>query len=79
MTQLEARRINNIAFLLPPVGPRFKSWWAHPPHAVELVLLGTSFLPVPSVTFAVTTDAKRNQVVHQIVAEPAPGVHVMDL
>ena len=60
------------------VGPRFKSWWAHPPHAVELVLLGTSFLPVPSVTFAVTTDAKRNQVVHHIVAEPAPGFHVMD-
>ncbi len=24
-----------------------------------------AFLPVPSVTFPVTTDAKRNQVVHQ--------------
>ena len=46
---------------------------------VELVLLGTSFLPAPSVTFAVTTDAKGNQIVHQIVAEPAPGFYVMDL
>ncbi len=42
-------------------------------------MLGTSFLPVPSVTFAVTTDAKRNQVVHDIVSEMAPGFHVMDL
>jgi hypothetical protein len=33
----------------------------------------------PSVTFAVTTDAKRNQVVHHIATEPAPGFHVMDL
>jgi hypothetical protein len=31
------------------------------------------------VTFAVTTDAKRNQVVRDIVTELAPGVHVMDL
>jgi hypothetical protein len=30
-------------------------------------------------TFAVTTDAKRNQIVHDIVTEPAPGFHVMDL
>ncbi len=37
------------------------------------------FLPAPSVTFAVTTDAKRNQVVHHIITEPAPGFHVMDL
>ena len=29
MTQLEARRINNIAFLKISVGPRFKSWRAH--------------------------------------------------
>jgi hypothetical protein len=43
------------------------------------ILLGTSFLPAPSVTFAVATDAKRNQVVHQIVTKPAPGVHMMDL
>ncbi len=34
---------------------------------------------VPSVTLAVTTGAKRYQVVHHIVTEPAPGVHVMDL
>jgi hypothetical protein len=26
-----------------------------------------------------TTDAKRNQVVHHIAAEPTPGFHVMDL
>ncbi len=37
------------------------------------------FLPTPSVTFAMTTDAKRDQVVHHIAAEPAPGFHVMDL
>jgi hypothetical protein len=37
------------------------------------------FLPAPSVTLAVTTDAKRNQVVHHIATEPAPGLHVMDL
>ena len=49
------------------------------PHAVELILLGTSFLPTPSVTFAVTTDAKRNQVVHHIVTTLAPKFHVMDL
>jgi hypothetical protein len=29
-------------------------------------------------TFCVTAGAKRNQVVHQITAEPAPGFHVMD-
>jgi hypothetical protein len=51
----------------------------HPSHAVELILLGTSFLPVPSVTFAMTIDAKRYQVVHQIAAEPASGFYVMDL
>jgi hypothetical protein len=76
MTQLEARRINNIAFLKTSVGSRFKSWWA---HAVEFFLLGTSFLSTPSVTFAMTTDAKRNQVVDHIAAEPTPGFHVMDL
>jgi hypothetical protein len=38
-----------------------------------------SFLPAPSVTFAVTTDAKPNQVVHHIVTIMAPGFHVMDL
>src|SRR5882762_8018785 len=37
------------------------------------------FLPAPSVTFPMTPDAKRNQVVHHIITEPAPGVHVMDL
>ena len=36
-------------------------------------------LPVPPVAFAVTCGAKRNQVVHHIVAKPAPGFHVMDL
>ncbi|SRR6266436_1646113 len=79
MTQLEAKRINNIAFLKATVGPRFKILVGFTrPTRFELVLLGTWFLPVPSVTFAVTTDAKRNQVVHHIVAEPAPGFHVMD-
>jgi hypothetical protein len=37
-----------------------------------------SFLPAPAVTLAVTTDAKRNQVVHHIVTEPAPGFYMMD-
>ena len=78
MTQLEAKRINNVAFLTTSVGPRFKSWWAHPPHAVELVLLGTSFLPASPVTFAVTTGAKRYQVVYHIGTKPAPWSHVMD-
>jgi hypothetical protein len=31
------------------------------------------------VTFAVTTDAKRNQVVHHMATELALGFHVMDL
>jgi len=31
------------------------------------------------VTFAVTTRAKRNQVDHHIINEPAPGFDVMDL
>ncbi len=37
------------------------------------------FLPAPSVTFAVTTDAKRDQVVHHIATELAPAFYVMDL
>jgi len=37
------------------------------------------FLPTPSVTFVVTTDAERNQVVHHVTTEPAPGFHVIDL
>ncbi len=36
------------------------------------------FLLAPSVTLAVTTDAKRNQVVHHIVTELAPGLHVVN-
>ena len=36
-------------------------------------------LPVPSVTFAVTTNAKRNQVMHHIATELAPAFHVMNL
>jgi hypothetical protein len=32
-----------------------------------------------SVTFAVTTDAKRNQVGHHIATELAPAFYVMDL
>ncbi len=36
-------------------------------------------LAAPSVTFAMTTDAKRNQVVHHITTEVAPGLHVMNL
>ncbi len=37
------------------------------------------FLEAPSVTFAMTTDAKRNQVVHHIATELAPAFYVMDL
>jgi len=37
------------------------------------------FLPARSVTFGVTTDAKRYQVVYHIVTELAPWFHVMDL
>ena len=37
------------------------------------------FLPAPSMTFPVTTDAKRNQVMHHIATELAPAFHVMDL
>jgi len=37
------------------------------------------FLPAPSVTLAMTTCAKRYQVLHHIVTEPAPGSHMMDL
>ena len=36
-------------------------------------------LPAPSVTFAVTTEAKRYQVLHHIVTESAPGFQVMNL
>src|SRR5882672_770680 len=46
--------------------------------AVELVLLGTSFLPASPVTFAVTTGAKRYQIVYHIGTKPAPWSHVMD-
>jgi len=46
---------------------------------VSHILLGTSILPAPSVTFAVTTDAERNQVVHHIATELAPASYVMDL
>jgi hypothetical protein len=44
-----------------------------------LALLSNIFLPAPSMTFAVTTNAKRNQVVHHIATELAPAFHVMDL
>jgi hypothetical protein len=37
------------------------------------------FLAAPAVTFAVTTDAKRDQVVHYIATELAPAFYVMDL
>ncbi len=37
------------------------------------------FLPPLSMTFAVTTDAKRNQVVHHIATELAPAFYVVDL
>jgi hypothetical protein len=37
------------------------------------------FLPALPVTLPVTTDAKRNQVVHHIAPKPAPSFHVMDL
>ena len=36
-------------------------------------------LPAPSVTFAVTIDAKRQQVVHHIAPELAPGFPMMYL
>jgi hypothetical protein len=36
-------------------------------------------LPAPSVAFAMTTNAKRNQVVHHIATELTPPFHVMDL
>ena len=36
-------------------------------------------LSAPAVPFAVTSDAKRNQVVHRIVTELAPAFHMMDL
>jgi hypothetical protein len=49
-----------------------------PYSSVLPILLGMSFLPAPSVTFAVATDAKRNQVVHLIMTKSAPGVHMMD-
>ena len=49
------------------------------PHVVWLILLSRSVLPTPSVALAVTTDAKRNQVVHHIVTELAPAFYVMDL
>jgi len=49
-----------------------------PAPAVELVLLGTSFLPASPVTFAVTTGAKRYQIVYHIGTKPAPWSHVMD-
>jgi len=39
----------------------------------------SNFLSTPSVAFPVTTDAKRDQVVHSIVTKAAPGFHVMDL
>jgi hypothetical protein len=38
-----------------------------------------SFLSALSVTFAVTTNAKRNQVAHHITTQLTPGFHVMDL
>jgi hypothetical protein len=36
-------------------------------------------LPAPSVTFAVTTNAKRNQVRHHVATELALAFNVMDL
>jgi len=76
--QLEAKRIDYRNFL--SRCPSFKSYRARQPHAVEFILLGTPFLlSAPSVTVAVTTDAKRNQVVHHVITKPAPGVHMMDL
>jgi hypothetical protein len=37
------------------------------------------FLPAPCMTFAMTTDAKCNQVVHHVATELAPRFHVVDL
>jgi len=37
-----------------------------------------AFLPTPSVTSAVTADAKRNQVVHDIATELVSSSRVMD-
>ncbi len=36
-------------------------------------------LPAPSVTFSVTAGAERNQILHDIPAELAPRLHVMNL
>src|SRR5438105_9197919 len=38
-----------------------------------------AFLPAPSVTFAVTTGAKCNQVLHHVTAELASAFYVMEL
>ena len=38
-----------------------------------------AFLAAPSVTFAMTTGAKRNQVLHHVAAELASAFYVMDL
>jgi len=48
-------------------------------NRVTRLRVAGSALPTPSVTFPVTTSAKRYQVVYHIVAELAPGLHVMDL
>ena len=37
------------------------------------------FLPTPTVTFPMTTGAKRNQVLHHVAAELASAFYVMDL
>src|SRR6266478_9608929 len=55
--------------------PRDSPWIARLDASCAVLL----FLPAPSVTFAMTTDAKRNQVVHHIVTKLTPGFHVMDL
>jgi hypothetical protein len=39
----------------------------------------TERLPAPAVRFFVTAYAKRNQVVHHIATELAPGVYMMNL
>src|SRR6266446_3833791 len=44
----------------------------------DVSCVASLFLAAPCVTFAVTTDAKLDQVVHHIAAELAPGFHVVD-
>ena len=45
----------------------------------DVSCVASLFLAAPCVTFAVTTDAKLDQVVHHIATELAPAFYVVDL